>query len=108
MKVRELLKLQVDVDVCNDYADEFYDENGRSFVAEIAFCGPQKLTEEGEKHYARVLDFDVDVDESTACVHIPEVDQEQIEKDSSMAMMLFYGAAGHVPESEYKRYFKDE
>lgn len=108
MKVKELLKLNVDVDVSNDYSDEFTDDCGNTgFPAIIAYCGPQKLTPKGEEHFARALEFDVDVDACDACVHIPHGDDEQMEKDNTLVMMLFYGASGNVPESYYTAFFDD-
>lgn len=108
MKVKELLKLNINVDVGNDYSDEFTDDCGNEgFCALIAFCGPQELTDKGKKHFARALEFDVEVDESNACVHIPEGDQDQMEEDNTLAMMLFYGASGNVPCSFYDAFFVD-
>ena len=108
MKIKELLKLNVQVDVGNDYSDEFTDDTGvEGFTALIAFCGPCELTERGKEHFARALDFDVDVDTDTACIHIPKGDDEQMEKDNTLAMMLFYGASGNVPCSFYDTFFVD-
>lgn len=108
MKIKELLKLNIDVDVGNDYSDEFTDDTGQSgFEALIAFCGPCELTELGKNHFQRALEFDVDVNDSNACIHIPEGDEEQMEKDNTLAMMLFYGASGNVPESFYNLFFID-
>lgn len=108
MKIKELLKLNIEVDVSNDYSDEFTDDCGtEGFYACIAFAGPQKLTKEGEKHFERALDFDVDVDEKYATVHIPEGDDDQMEKDLTLVMMLFYGAAGNAPISFCDAFFKD-
>ena len=110
MKIRELLKLNTTVDVGNDYADEFTDDCGTpGFWALIAFVGPQKLTKKGEEHFKRVLDFDVDVDDKFACIHIPKNDDDdQMEKDLTLAMMLFYGASGNVPCSFYDAFFEGE
>ena len=108
MKIKELLKLDVQVDVGNDYSDEFTDDCGNEgFCALIAFCGPCELTERGKKHFARALEFDVNVDTSNACVHIPLGDDKQMEKDLTLAMMLFYGASGNVPCSFYDAFFVD-
>lgn len=108
MKVKELLKLNTTVDVSNDYADEFTDDCGtEGFEAIIAFVGPAKLTEEGKKHFSRCLDFDVDVDDCYACVHIPKGDNEQMEKDNTLVMMMFYGLSGNAPISYCERFFEE-
>lgn len=107
MKIKELLKLNVTVDVGNDYSDEFTDDCGtEGFIAEIAFVGPQELTDEGKEHFARALDFDVDVGSDYATVHIPKGDDEQMEKDLTLVMMMFYGASGNAPCSFCDKFFK--
>ena len=44
MKLKELLNLDIDVDVSDDYADQFED-GGRLFDSIIAFVGPCNLTD---------------------------------------------------------------
>ena len=51
MKIREFIKLEADIDVYDDVCEELA----------ICFCGPMKLTEDGEKHFAEVLDYDITV-----------------------------------------------
>ena len=109
MTIRELLKLPISIDIGNDYSDEFTDDCGTSgFTALIAFCGPQKLTPEGEEHFKRALDFEVSVEPDFGCVHIPKGDENQMEKDLTLAMMLFYGASGNVPCTFYDAFFKED
>ena len=104
MKLKELLKLDIDVDVSDDYADQFYDGD-RCFDSIIAFVGPCKLTEAGQERYKNIMDLDVDVDESTAIVHIPENEDEKMEEMEKEVMLFFYAVAGYMSEDLYEEYF---
>ena len=104
MKLKELLKLDIDVDVSDDYADQFED-GGRWFDSIIAFVGPCKLTEAGQEKYKNIMDLDVDVDESNAIVHIPEDEDEKMEEMEKEVMLFFYAAAGYMSEDLYEEYF---
>ena len=106
MKLRELLKLDITVDVSDDYADQFED-GGRWFDSIIAFVGPCHLTEAGKEKYKNIMDLDVDVDESSAYVHIPENEDEKMEQLEKEVMLFFYAAAGYMSESLYEEYFEE-
>ena len=54
MKFRDFIKQDIDIDTNDGIIDW-----------EIAFCGPCKLTEEGEKHFAPLMDKDIVFDDST-------------------------------------------
>ena len=107
MKLRELIKLDTDVDVSDDYADQFED-GGRWFDSTIAFVGPCNLTDAGKEKYKNIMDLDVDVDESTAVVHIPENEDEKMEEMEREVMLFFYAVAGYMPEDLYEEYFGKE
>lgn len=107
MKLRELLKLDIDVDVSDDYADQFED-GGRWFDSIIAFVGPCHLTEAGKEKYKDIMDLDVDVDESSAYVHIPEEEDEKMEELEKEVMLFFYAAAGYMSEDLYEEYFEEK
>ena len=49
MTVRDLLPMDIDIDVIDDVVEDLY----------VAFCGPMKLTEEGLKEFGEVLDYPV-------------------------------------------------
>ena len=104
MKLKELLKLDIDVDVSDDYADQFED-GGRWFDSIIAFVGPCKLTEAGQKRYKNIMDLDVDVDDGYAVVHIPKLEDEKMEEIEKEVMLFFYAAAGYMSEDLYEEYF---
>lgn len=106
MKLRELLKLDITVDVSDDYADQFED-GGRWFDSIIAFVGPCHLTKAGEERYKNIMNLDVDVDECSAYVHIPQDVDEKMEELEKEVMLFFYAAAGYMSESLFKEYFEE-
>ena len=96
MKVKELLALDIDIDVYDDVCEELG----------IAFCGPAKLTAEGKREFADVLEYDVTVSEYCAIVDVDGEEgiwQEKLRK----AKKLFYSLAGYCPDSYWNRWFKD-
>lgn len=96
MTVRELIAQEIDVDVYDDVCEEI----------SIAFTGPMKLTKEGRKHFAPVLDFKVslDRDEDIATVLIETDDWE---KRLAQAKEFFVAAAGLCSEENYEKWFKE-
>lgn len=101
MKVRDFIKLDNDIDVYDDVCEEIA----------IAFCGAQELTEEGEKHFAEVLDYDMELDLSgelvTAVVHVDDEDEKVWNRKLRKAKEFFYGAAGYIEDSKYRKWFKE-
>lgn len=100
MKVEDLIKKEVDVDIFNDYID----------ATIPAFVGPQGLTEAGEKHYKEVLNLNVEVDYNNQWAelkldHLPEKEADRLFK---LADEFFSGAAGYMEESKYLKYFKED
>ena len=51
MKVRELLKMDIDIDVYDNVTEELA----------VAFCGPMELTEAGIRRFGEVLDYWVEL-----------------------------------------------
>lgn len=95
MKVREFLKKEIDIDVCDDYDESCC----------IAFCGPQPLTKAGEEHFAKALDFDIEVHDdepydSWAIIHVDN------DEEVALARELFVDIAGYCPESTWDKYFE--
>ena len=99
MKVREFIQLSEDFDVYDDVCEEIG----------IAFCGAQELTEAGMEHFAEVLDYDMELDISgsikTAVVHIDDDDDRVWKRRMKKAKEFFYGAAGYIEDSKYKKWF---
>ena len=95
MKVKDLLKQEIDIDVYDDVCDELA----------IAFCGPVELTDEGEEVFADVLDYEITLHNDVAIVGVDDDDgiwQKKLKK----AKKLFYGMAGYCSIDNYRLWFK--
>ena len=101
MTVRDFVKVNMDIDVYDDVCEELG----------IAFCGPMMLTIEGERHFAEVLDYEVEISGSgkyqTAVIHIDGDDGNGWKKRLRKAEEFFYAAAGYCNDSDYQRWFID-
>jgi len=102
MKIREFIKLEADIDVYDDVCEELA----------ICFCGPVKLTEEGKKHFAEVLDYDITVYEDIKSQNIDaavvSIDGEYVTEWKPRlrkAQEFFNAAAGYCSEKNYNRWF---
>lgn len=95
MKIKDLIKMNIDTDVYDDVCEELA----------IAFVGPLSLTEEGQKKFADVLDYDVDFDNE---VTIVKIDSDDWEDKLEKAKEFFHAAAGFCPEEDYKKWFNTE
>lgn len=100
MKVWELLKKEIDIDVYDNVCEELG----------IAFCGPQELTDEGHEHFYDALYYDVEIIagpyETLAIVDV-DAEEGEWQKKLALAKELFYGMAGWCSEETYKRWFKE-
>ena len=99
MKVRDFIKMDVDIDVYDDVCEELA----------IAFCGPAELTDAGKEHFADVLDYEVviyeDVCEAVVCVDDGTL--KGWKKRLRKANEFFYSIAGFCSETDYERWFKE-
>ncbi len=104
MKVKDLLKEHISVDVYDDVCEELA----------ITFVGPAELTEEGKEYFADVLELDVDFYEAVAILNaaailnIDDPDDKVWKARLSRSKELFEGLAGYCAESQYKRWFKED
>ena len=100
MKVKDFISQEIDIDTYNTYTD---------YV--ICFCGPCKLTAEGKKEFADILDLDVVICEYTngyekwAEIIIPNNEEE--EKVYKIVKHFLASAAGYCSESNYNKWFKE-
>lgn len=94
MKVREFITMEEDIDVYDDVCEELG----------IAFCGPIRMTAEGEKEFADVLDYEITMYPKyyEAIVH---VDGDDWEKHLKRAKRFFYGAAGYIADDLFNKWF---
>ena len=100
MKVRDLLKMEIDVDVVDDVTEDLY----------IAFVGPQELTREGEKEFALVLDLEVEHDANSDLyiIHVDDDDERTWKRRLRSAVKLFNGMAGYCSVENYELWFKEQ
>lgn len=104
MKVRELIKQDIDIDVYDDVCEELG----------IAFCGALELTEEGEREFADVIDYEVWINPCSyggfpaAIVCIDDEDDEVWEHRLERAKLFFESAAGYCSVSDYDKWFKED
>lgn len=89
--IRELLKMEIDIDVCDDYDESCY----------IAFCGALHLTPAGEKEFEDILDDKVTMGDEFVTLHADTDDKV------TRYRKLFFSAAGYCRESEYFRLFEE-
>ena len=91
MKVRDLLKEEIDIDVYDDYDER----------CGIAFCGPCKLTAKGKRKFASIMDNEVKI---YAPLDIAVISCEN-EHEAQIAKYLFHGFAGFIPSEEWETLF---
>lgn len=104
MKVKDLLPMEIDIDCYDDVCEELG----------IAFCGPLKLTEEGQQKFAEVLEYDIQMIAGAPggfpCVIVKADDK----KDGlwmhrlAKAKEFFESAAGYCAYEDYNRWFKED
>lgn len=99
MKIKDFLREEISLDVIDDVTDDLW----------IAFEGPVKLTEEGEKHFKSVLGLEVKYinregwGDIAACVLIDHrKDWERLERK---CIELFEGLAGYCSADDWDRWF---
>lgn len=95
MTIREFIKQDIDIDVCDNVYDRYY----------CAFCGPIHLTAEGEKFFADVLDYEIEqyVNE---CVAIVDIDYyEDYGEAHRKAKYFFQSVAGYCEEDLWDKWF---
>ena len=102
MKVRELIKLEEDIDVYDDVCEELA----------ICFCGPMSLTPEGEKNFSEVLDYKVELIQDDdivgkAIIKVDGNDGDNWKKRLKKAKEFFSAAAGYCSEENYSRWFSE-
>lgn len=101
MTIRDLIQMEIDIDVYDDVCEELG----------IAFVGPLKLTEEGEKEFSEVMGYEVDINPKSygglpaAIVKIDDPDEAVWEARLEKAKHFFESAAGYCACDDYDRWF---
>ena len=104
MTVKDLIQQDIDIDVYDDVCEELG----------IAFCGPCELTEEGQKEFAEVMDYEIEINNdsygglSCATVLIDDPADKVWKSRLRKAIKFFHAAAGYCACSDYDRWFKDD
>lgn len=101
MKVRDLLPMEIDIDVYDNVCEELG----------IAFCGPLALTADGMEVFGEVLDYECEIHMppkgyGCGCV-IVDVDGENWKHKLRMAKELFESMAGLCAADDYDKWFKE-
>ena len=97
MKVKDLLKMDIDIDVCDDYDERCY----------IAFCGEAKLTHEGEERFRDALELPITLNIKEDRVDNICIISCDTEHDAESCRELFVALAGYCSESDYDRWFEE-
>ena len=99
--VRELLAMDIDVDVCDDVDESLY----------IAFVGPVQLTPAGELEFAGALELEVELPPEDndycypACVHVDHPEENIWRRNLRTARDLFESLAGYCAEEDFDKWF---
>ena len=107
MTIRDLIQMEIDIDVYDDVYDDVCEELA------IAFCGPMKLTPEGEAQFASIMDFPVTINRNSydglpaAIVGVDDPEEEVWLKRLKEAKRFFESAAGYCSCDDYDRWFKE-
>lgn len=99
MKVKDLLTMDIDVDVYDNVCEELA----------IAFCAPVELTDAGKAHFEIALNLDIEsLDDGVCIVDVEdEFFPDNWEFKLQKAAEFFYSAAGFCPIKTYQKWFKD-
>ena len=104
MTIRDLIQQEIDIDVYDDVCEELG----------IAFCGPCKLTEDGEKEFADIMDYEIRINDCAfmglpaAIVLIDDPDEAVWSDRLEKAKHFFYSFAGYCDCDDYDRWFIEE
>lgn len=101
MKVKDLIKMDVDIDIEDNVCQEIG----------LAFVGPIELTEEGKKYFKDVLEYNVTLYEREEWASVKCNDQEPeikwLEKFKK-TFEFFKACAGYCSVTDYDKWFKEE
>lgn len=102
MKVKDLLEMEICIDVYDNVCEELG----------IAFDGPMELTEAGKQKFVEVLEYDVSLHNNgadvVAIVDVDDEDEDEFERKLAKAKELFEGMAGWCTVDEWNEWFKED
>lgn len=97
MTIRKLMTYECDIDVVNNVTDSL----GCCLVC------PQQLTEEGEREWADVLDYIVDVYDNYAVCIVDDDPNIKWQTKNRRLNRFLSSAAGYCSEEDYDKWFID-
>jgi len=97
MTVRNLLVMDTDVDVYDDYDERLG----------VAFCGPMALTDNGMEKFADALDLPVTLIEYSDSAPVAVVHVDDDVERLNLVTELFDSLAGMCYYKDYDRWFKE-
>lgn len=103
MKVADLIRQEIDIDVYDDVCEELA----------IAFCGPMILSEEGKKKFSEVMDYEITLVPHSYgglpayIVHVDDPEDSVWEARLGKAKEFFQAAAGYCSCDDFDKWFVD-
>ena len=94
MKVKDLIREDIDIDVCDDYDERCW----------IAKSGAYRLTDAGEQRFRDALDVEVWMTGSKVPLAVLECPTD---KEAQACKELFFSLAGYCSDDDYRRWFKE-
>ena len=103
MKVKDLLPMEIDVDVYDNVCEELA----------ICFCGPIELTEAGKARFAEVLEYDCKLycsrfDGNCAVINVDDPDEKVMMHKLEQAQRFFVSAAGYCADEDFSLWFVED
>lgn len=100
MKVKDLIKMDIDVDVYDNVCDDIG----------IAFCGALELTDAGKAKFEIALNLEVEsLDDGVCIINVEdEFFPDNWKFNLRQAKDFFYSAAGYCSEADWNTWFKSQ
>lgn len=104
MKVKDLLPMEIDIDVYDDVCEEL----------SIAFCGPMELTDEGQRKFADVMEYEITMISGApggypcVIVKVDDPDAKVWKNRLRKAKDFFESMAGYCAYDDYVVWFKED
>lgn len=96
MKIKDFIKKDIDIDVYDNVCEELG----------IAFCGAMELTEEGKKKFAKVLEYDIEINQKYGYA-VVDINYDDWEDRLKEVKAFFYALAGYCRADNYDKWFRE-
>lgn len=99
MKVRDLLNLEIDMDVYDNVCEELA----------IAFCAPVTLTDAGREHFKDALDLEVEsIRDGYIIIDVDDPDEKEWNRKLNCAKEFFESMAGLCSAEDFDKWVVTE